>query len=48
MAVGEMVGMRWILWGDTREVPPEVFGETMSFVARALGLPAPADGGADG
>lgn len=49
MAVGEMVGMRWILWGDTREVPPEVFRETMSFVARALGLPAPAaDRGADG
>ena len=49
MAVGEMVGMRWILWGDTREVPPEVFRETMSFVARALGLPVPAaDGGADG
>jgi AcrR family transcriptional regulator len=45
MAVGEMVGMRWILWGDTREVPPEVFRETMSFVARALGLPAPAADG---
>ncbi len=42
MAVGEMVGMRWILWGDTRQVPPEVFRETMAFVARALGLPEPA------
>jgi AcrR family transcriptional regulator len=39
MAVGEMVGMRWILWGDTRRVPPDVFRETMSFVARALGVP---------
>ncbi len=37
MAVGEMIGLRWILWGDTREVPPAVFEETMSFVARALG-----------
>lgn len=47
MAVGEMVGMRWILWGDTKEVPPEVFRETMSFVARALGLPGPAADGGD-
>jgi AcrR family transcriptional regulator len=38
MAVGEMVGMRWILWSDTHEVPPEVFEETMAFVARALGV----------
>jgi AcrR family transcriptional regulator len=42
MAVGEMIGMRWILWGDTDEVPPHVFEETMAFVARALGPPAPA------
>jgi AcrR family transcriptional regulator len=41
MGVGEMIGMRWILWGDTDEVPPNVFEETMAFVARALGLPAP-------
>ena len=47
MAVGEMVGMRWILWGETREVPPEVFRQTMSFVARALGLPPPAADGDD-
>ncbi len=39
MAVGEMIGMRWILWGDTREVPPDVFREAMAFVARALGVP---------
>jgi AcrR family transcriptional regulator len=44
MAVGEMVGMRWILWGDTRQVPPDVFSETMAFVARALGVPPPAEG----
>ena len=41
MAVGEMVGMRWILWGDSKQVPPAVFRETMAFVARALGLPPP-------
>jgi hypothetical protein len=39
MAVGEMIGLRWILWGDTTRVPPEVFRSTMSFVARALGVP---------
>jgi AcrR family transcriptional regulator len=39
MAVGEMIGMRWILWGDTREVPPDVFREAMALVARALGIP---------
>ena len=39
MAIGEMVGMRWILWGDTREVPPDVFAETMALIARALGRP---------
>jgi AcrR family transcriptional regulator len=38
MAVGEMVGMRWILWGEEKAVPPEVFRETMAFVARALGV----------
>ena len=41
MAVGEMIGMRWILWGDTRQVPPEVFREAMGVVARVLGVPAP-------
>ncbi|MGH3297172.1 MAG: TetR/AcrR family transcriptional regulator, partial [Trebonia sp.] len=45
MAVGEMIGMRWILWGDTREVPPEVFHEAMAVVARVLGIQAaPGDG----
>jgi len=42
MAVGEMIGMRWILWGDTREVPADVFDEAMALVARALGVPGEA------
>jgi len=37
MAVGEMVGMRWILWDETGRVPPDVFAETMRIVARVLG-----------
>jgi AcrR family transcriptional regulator len=40
MAVGEMIGLRWILWGESKQVPPDVFDETMSFVARALGVAA--------
>lgn len=39
MAVGEMIGLRWILWGESKGVPPEVFEEAMAFVARALGIP---------
>ena len=40
MAVGEMIGLRWILWGESKQVPPDVFDETMAFVARALGVAA--------
>jgi AcrR family transcriptional regulator len=36
MGVGEMIGLRWILWGDTDEIPTHVFEETMRFVERAL------------
>jgi AcrR family transcriptional regulator len=36
MGVGEMVGLRWILWGDTDEIPPGVLEETVRFVQRAL------------
>ena len=36
MGVGEMIGLRWILWGETDEIPPAVFEETMRFVQRAL------------
>lgn len=40
MAVGEMIGMRWILWDEARAVPPEILDQTMAFVTRALGIPA--------
>jgi AcrR family transcriptional regulator len=36
MGVGEMIGRRWILWGDTDEIPTHVFEEAMQFVQRAL------------
>lgn len=38
MAVGEMIGLKWILWDEAREVPPEVFSELMSVIAKVLGV----------
>ncbi len=38
MAVGEMVGMRWLLWGEHDQVPDEVFEEMFAFLARGLGM----------
>lgn len=36
MGIGELVGMRWILWGDN-EVPDHVIDEMMKFIGRGLG-----------
>ena len=38
MAVGEMVGMRWVLWDHHQEVPDHVFEEMFAFIARGLGI----------
>jgi AcrR family transcriptional regulator len=38
MAVGEMIGLKWILWDEAREVPPDVFSELMSVIAKVLGV----------
>jgi AcrR family transcriptional regulator len=37
MGIGEMIGLRWILWGDTDDVPERVFDEAMRFIRRGLG-----------
>ena len=37
MGAGELIGLRWILWGEADEMPPDVFEETMRFVLRGLG-----------
>lgn len=37
MAVGEMIGMRYVLWPRAESIPEAVFEETMAFVDRALG-----------
>ena len=42
MGVGEMIGLRWILWHDRSEVPTEILDALMLFVARGLGT-EPAD-----
>lgn len=38
MGVGEIIGMRWVLWDENREVPPEVFDAVMALVRRAIGV----------
>lgn len=43
MGVGEMVGLRWVLWGDRTEVPTETLDALMLFVAQGLGT-VPDDG----
>lgn len=41
MGIGEMVGMRWILWeGSDGEVPDAVLDEMMRFIRRGLGTGA--------
>ncbi|HWE09510.1 MAG TPA: TetR/AcrR family transcriptional regulator [Solirubrobacteraceae bacterium] len=40
MGIGEMIGLRWILWGDTENVPEDVFEEAMRFIRRGLGAQA--------
>lgn len=37
MGVGEIVGMRWILWGDTDAVPDRIVNELNTFILRGLG-----------
>lgn len=40
IAVGEMIGMRFLLWEDgAKEIPEEVFEQLMAIVARMLGEP---------
>jgi AcrR family transcriptional regulator len=39
MGIGELVGMRWILWAGRDELSPEVFDELARIVVRAIGSP---------
>ncbi|HEY7792394.1 MAG TPA: TetR/AcrR family transcriptional regulator [Gaiellaceae bacterium] len=37
MGIGELVGMRWILWNGERGMPDDVFDELARIIVRALG-----------
>ncbi len=37
MGIGELVGMRWILWNGSTEMPGPVFDELARIIVRALG-----------
>jgi AcrR family transcriptional regulator len=39
MGIGELVGMRWILWAEQEELPPEVAQELAAIIRRAIGAP---------
>ncbi|BCJ37299.1 TetR family transcriptional regulator [Actinocatenispora thailandica] len=41
MGLGEMVGMRWVLWQQHDSVPAAVLASTGEIVARILGVPDP-------
>lgn len=41
MGVGELIGMRYVLWDEQRAIPPHAFEETMRFVRRGLGAAEP-------
>ncbi len=43
IGIGEMIGMRWVLWGETNEVPADVLDQVVALVHRALGIPAEVD-----
>jgi len=42
IAVGEMAGMKWILWDDHRSMPPDVFEQLVAVIGRMLGTSEPA------
>jgi AcrR family transcriptional regulator len=37
MAIGEMIGRRWVLWEESGPIPPGVVAETARIIERALG-----------
>ena len=37
IGICELVGMRWILWAEQNELPPEVFDQLAAIIRRAIG-----------
>lgn len=48
VAVGQLVGMRWIVWDKRGEIPDDVFEQCMLVVRRMLGQADGTPGGAPG
>jgi hypothetical protein len=42
MGIGELVGMRWVLWNGSKRIPPRVLSECLAIVEGAIGA-APMD-----
>jgi AcrR family transcriptional regulator len=38
MGIGELIGMRWILWADQRDLSPEVSAELATIIRRTIGF----------
>ncbi len=38
MGVGELIGMRWILWDGNDDLPEAVFDELVAFIDAASGV----------
>jgi hypothetical protein len=36
--LGELIGMRWVLWDEDRAMPAEVMDQTAGLIARILGV----------
>lgn len=43
MGIGELIGMRWVLWEDGGEVPEPILDEMMKFIRRAMAPTITAD-----
>jgi AcrR family transcriptional regulator len=37
MGIGELIGMRWILWAEQEQLPAEVFEQLAAIIRRAIG-----------
>jgi AcrR family transcriptional regulator len=40
MGIGELIGMKWILWDGREELPADVFEQLKTVILRVLGVPA--------
>jgi hypothetical protein len=41
MGISEIIGLRWVRWDDSPEVPAHVFDEVIALIRRALGATVP-------